>query len=97
AGTVLVKVIGPGNGALAGSGGPSGASVEATAPRRQPQPAPTIDPPATYPTSLMDVDGTLFFVMRDLAHGQGSMLGKSDGTEAGTVMVREFGSISSDV
>jgi ELWxxDGT repeat protein len=39
-------------------------------------------------TSLTDVDGTLFFVAKDGT--QGYQLWKSDGTGAGTVLVKEF-------
>src|SRR5262249_34402988 len=41
------------------------------------------------PTNLTDVNGTLFFMATD---GSGRELWKSDGTAAGTVLVKAFGS-----
>jgi ELWxxDGT repeat protein len=43
----------------------------------------------SIPTNLTDVNGTLFFMATD---GSGRELWKSDGTDAGTVLVRAFGS-----
>src|SRR5262245_48921167 len=42
----------------------------------------------SYVSELTDVDGTLFFSARDGSHG--AQLWKSDGTEAGTVMVKDI-------
>ena len=41
-----------------------------------------------YDSQLIDVDGTLFFTADDGIHGY--ELWKSDGTEAGTVMVKDI-------
>lgn len=45
-------------------------------------------PPNGYYEQLVDVNGTLFFVANDGVHG--NELWKSDGTEAGTVMVKDI-------
>ena len=42
----------------------------------------------SIPTNLTDVNGTLFFMATD---GLGRQLYQSDGTEAGTVLLKEFG------
>src|SRR5262249_29204580 len=42
----------------------------------------------SIPTNLTDVNGTLFFMPPD---GSGRQLYHSDGTEAGTVLVKDFG------
>jgi ELWxxDGT repeat protein len=46
--------------------------------------------PSSRPRYLTDVNGTLFFTATDTAHG--SDLWKSDGTAAGTVLVKDFNS-----
>ncbi|NIP52547.1 MAG: hypothetical protein GWN61_15505, partial [candidate division Zixibacteria bacterium] len=42
----------------------------------------------SYPSSLINVNGTLFFAASDGIHGY--ELWKSDGTAAGTVMVKDI-------
>jgi ELWxxDGT repeat protein len=45
-------------------------------------------PNSSYPTSLTNVNGTLFFAATDAAHG--AELWKSDGTAAGTALVKDI-------
>src|SRR5689334_5427015 len=48
----------------------------------------SLDPEDIYPGELTNVNGTLFFVADDGSHGV--ELWKSDGTNAGTVMVKDI-------
>src|SRR5262249_20855723 len=83
-GTVMVKDINPG----------PASSVEwrrpgDTAPPRKPRnPGSTVQRPGRAPGRLAAVNGTLFFTADDGVHGY--ELWKSDGTAAGTVLVKDI-------
>lgn len=49
---------------------------------------PVISPQASFPADLTDVDGTLYFTASTVATGR--ELWRSDGTEAGTVLVEDL-------
>jgi ELWxxDGT repeat protein len=79
AGTVLVKDLFPGT-----------APAPAPTPIPIPGPFPPAGPAANsgLPLALRNVNGTLFFTADDGVHGR--ELWKSDGTEAGTVLVKDI-------
>jgi len=96
------SAIGGRSGSTGGSGAPTpGPGTPSLAPEPSPVLGPTLVPGRpylvkdivpgfgdSYPRSLVDVDGTLFFIADDGLHGW--ELWRSDGTDDGTFMVKDI-------